>query len=579
MPRIPVYDTFQVNEGQLPQARIAAPDIRNFATDQMQGLAKGLLSVGNEAGKVAESMAAKINQTRIDEGVTEYVRAITDLDLEAGQLRGITALQRPDNKSLPDEFMERASKIREGISGKLATELQKGEFAKQAARIESSLYSKLSGYMVAAQKEYTNDQRQATVNTATYRASALWSDPEAVTQSEQAIRATVEMQLLDDGLHTDPVIKEERMIKALSPLHAGVLNGMIDGKKIDQARAYYDKNSASMTLQARDAVQRALEYADFDEKAQTVTEQIFNGSDSLQSALAEARKTLSGKQEDAVVNRLKTLYAEQEGADRQAKEDAASEAWKLASNGIRPSPSLIAKMDGRDVIAVQNYIDKPTREKTDITKWVQFADLPVTEMAKMTGNDVLRMYGEHFTDSDIRNAQNMVNAAKGIVAGEAKKAADQEGLDLLTKNELIKTSARMIGILPAAGRNPSRTQEESFFEYTSKIQQKISQIEAGGKKATIADLRDIVTTVSIDKAMVDRRLWRDSEKYVITMDANEASKSYVNVTDSNGKDVRVRRTDIPVGTRTEIISLLRRNGSLVTEKNIAEYWIRWMKDQ
>jgi hypothetical protein len=576
MPRIPVYDTFQVNDGNLPQARIAAPDDKNYASDQIQNLARGMTSIGNEVGRIAESIATKANQARVDASVTDYVRVLTDLDVEASQLRGIHALQRPDEKSLQDEFMERAGKLRDEIKEKLANDLQKTEFSKHASRMEASLYSKLGSYMVSAQREYTKDQRTATVNTAIYRARALWSDPEAVAQSEQAIRSTIEMQLVDDGLHTDPVIREERMVKALSPLHAGVLTGMIDNHRIDQARQYYEKNSASMSLQDRDVAQRALEYADFEEKTQGLADRIYQSSGSIDVALAEARRTLTGKEEDAVVNRLKTLFTERESATKKDMDDAASEAWKLAFNGVRPSPSLFARMDGKDAIAVQTYLDKPKREQTDIVKWVEFADLPVTEMAKLSGNDVLRMYGEHFTDADVRNAQNMVNAAKGIVSKDEEDAANQEGLDLLTKNELITTSARMFGILPRSGKSPTVAQETSFFEYTNKIQQRIQEFESTGKKATVSDLRNIITTASIDKAMVDE--WgRDPEKYVISMSAKDVKKSYVIVNDSSGKAIRVRRTDIPVDKRIEIIDALRRNGSLVTEKTIADFWINWVK--
>lgn len=576
MARIPVYDTFQFNDGNLPQARIAAPDDKNYASDQIQNLARGMTSIGNEVGRIAESRATKANQARVDANVTDYVRVLTDLDVEASQLRGIHALQRPDEKSLQDEFMERAGKLRDEIKGKLANDLQKTEFSKQASRMEASLYSKLGSYMVSAQREYTKDQRTATVNTAIYRARALWSDPEAVAQSEQAIRSTIEMQLVDDGLHTDPVIREERMVIALSPLHAGVLTGMIDNHRIDQARQYYETNSASMTLQDRDVAHRALEYADFEEKTQGLTDRIYQSSGSIDVALAEARRTLTGKEEDAVVNRLKILFTERESASKKDMDDAASEGWKLVSNGVRPSPSLFARMDGKDAIAVQTYLDKPKREQTDIVKWVEFADLPVTEMAKLSGNDVLRMYGEHFTDADVRNAQNMVNAAKGIVSKDEEDAANQEGLDLLTKNELINTSARMFGILPKSGKSPTVAQETSFFEYTNNIQQRIQEFESTGKKATVSDLRNIITTASIDKAMVDE--WgRDPEKYVISMGAKDVKNSYVIVNDASGKDIRVRRTDIPVDKRIEIIDALRRNGSLVTEKTIADFWVNWVK--
>ena len=89
-------------------------------------------------------------------------------------------------------------------------------------------------------------------------------------------------------------------------------------------------------------------------------------------------------------------------------------------------------------------------------------------------------------------------------------------------------------------------------------------------------MRNIITTASIDKAMVDE--WgRDPEKYVISMSAKDVKNSYVIVNDSSGKDIRVRRTDIPVDKRIEIIDALRRNGSLVTEKTIADFWVNWVK--
>ena len=311
----------------------------------------------------------KANQVRIDDGLTQYVKAATDLEVEALQLQGRNALERPDGKALPDEYVEKANKAADAIEAGLGNQMQREAFRQRVAQLQGQFHKKLTLHMVAAQKDYVREQRQATLDTAVYRGGVLWGDAAAVQQSADTIRLTVEQQLKDDGLHDDEKIREARMIAALTPLHAAVLNGMVDSNRTVLARDYYKNNSASMSLQARDNAMKVIEVGDFEARTQDRADTLYaKHKGDIGAALAAARATLSGKEEDTVVTRLKNYDAERVALRERGQRDAADQAWQLVSQGKRVPPSVLATMDGRDAIVVRKVLTEGTPVKTEIAR-------------------------------------------------------------------------------------------------------------------------------------------------------------------------------------------------------------------
>lgn len=565
MPRVPIYDGFQAAPNTLPQSRLTLSETPDVAGRQAQQMGQAMQRAGGEIGRIAMEEAQKANQVRIDDALTQYVKAITDLEVEASQLQGRNALERPDGKALPDEYVEKAEKAAATIEASLANQIQREAFRQRVAQLQGQFYKKLTLHMAAAQKDYTREQRQAAIDTAIYRAGVLWGDAAAVQQSADTIRLTVEQQLKDDGLHGDEKIREARMIAALTPLHVAVLNGMVDGNRIDLARDYYKNNSATMSLQARDNALKVIEAGDFEARTQSLADAIFaRHKGDISAALAEARASLSGKEEDAVVGRLKTYDAERVALRERSQRDAADQAWQLVAQGKRVPPSLFAAMDGRDAIAVRKVLAEGTPVKTDVGKWLEFTNLPPAVMATITPQQLMRDYRPYFSDADLRNAGQMIQAAKGLRGGKA----NQEGLQLLTTADLLKRTAIELKILPASGK-PDEGEQARYLAFTDRMQVKINQWEASnGKRATPEVLRALLDEEKLNVVRYDE--WGiDKDRPYVSLTPGQQAKAYVVV---DGEKIKL--SAIPLRRRAQIVEALLAKGQPVTEAEIARLWVK-----
>jgi hypothetical protein len=538
------------------------PDV---AGQQAQQMGHAMQRAGGEIGRIAMEEAQKANQVRIDDGLTQYVKAATDLEVEALQLQGRNALERPDGKALPDEYGEKANKAADAIEASLGNQMQREAFRQRVAQLQGQFHKKLTLHMVAAQKDYAREQRKATLDTAIYRGGVLWGDAEAVQQSADTIRVTVEQQLKDDGLAGDEKIREARMVEALTPLHSAVLNGMVDGNRLDMARDYYKQNSATMSLQARDNAMKVIEAGDFEARTQDQADSLFaRHKGNISAALAEARANLSGKEEDAVVTRLKTYDAERVALRERGQRDAADQAWQLVSQGKRVPPSLLASMDGRDAIAVRKVLTEGTPVKTDVGKWLEFTNLPPATLATLTPQQLMRDYRPYFSDADLRNADQMIQAAKGLRGGKP----NQEGLQLMTTADLLKRTATELKILPASGK-PDENEQTRYLAFTDRMQVKVNQWEAAnGKKASPEVLRTLLDEEKLNTVRYDE--WgTDKDRPYVSLTPEQQAKAYVTVGDEE-----IRLSAIPMRRRAQIVEALQAKGQPVTEAEIARLWVK-----
>lgn len=565
MPRVPTYDSFQATPNTLPQTRMTMPEMPDVAGQQAQQMGQAMQRAGGEIGRIAMEEAQKSNQVRIDDALTQYVKAATDLEVEALQLKGRNALERPDGKALPDEYGEKANKAADAIEASLGNQMQREAFRQRVAQLQGQFHKKLTLHMVAAQKDYTREQRQATLDTAIYRGGVLWGDADAVQQSADTIRLTVEQQLKDDGLHGDEKIREARMIAALTPLHAAVINGMVDGNRLDLARNYYKNNSASMSLQARDNAMKVIEAGDFEARTQDQADSLFaRHKGDISAALAEARANLSGKEEDAVVGRLKTYDAERVALRERGQRDAADQAWQLVSQGKRVPPSLLASMDGRDAIAVRKVLTEGTPVKTDVGKWLEFTNLPPATLATLTPQQLMRDYRPYFSDADLRNADQMIQAAKGLRGGRP----NQDGLQLMTTADLLKRTAIELKILPASGE-PNEKEQTRYLAFTDRMQIRVNQWEAAnGKKASPEILRTLLDEEKLNTVRYDE--WgTDKDRPYVSLTPEQQAKAYVTVGDEE-----IKLSAIPMRRRAQIVEALQAKGQPVTEAEIARLWVK-----
>lgn len=277
MPRIDTYDSFQVRPSAPGPTMIQAPNAPNdIAARQLGEAGQAVQRAGDAQSRILLAMQEDANKTRVADALNQYVAAQTDAKVEAMQLRGRNALERPDGKSLPDEFGERMRTRAQQITQDLGNDAQRQAFSQAANHLDGQFRASLAQHMVEQQALFRKETQKATIETAANRGALLWGDKKEVDASAQAITRVVADIAKDNGM--SPEAHQMALAESLSLLHVGVMKSMIQGGAAHQAKAYYDENSATMSLQARATMQPMVKQANDMQQGEAVADAIWTKS-------------------------------------------------------------------------------------------------------------------------------------------------------------------------------------------------------------------------------------------------------------------------------------------------------------
>lgn len=256
MPKVPSYDNFQVMPTAGPSVAFSAPRAPGpgmVVAQQAEKLGQALTGAGGEVAKIVEDKQNEANQALVDDGLNQLVQARTKLQLEAMSLTGRAALERPDGKSIDQEFGEKFNDAVSGIAGTLKNPAQEKAFRHAASGVGNSFIASVGAHMVQQQKQFQADQINATVSTAAQQAGMLYADPAALAESKAMADGAVNQMIRLNGwdAEKDKNIISAARVKAMTDVHSAALHGMLQSGMVDKAREYYNANSAEMSLQSR----------------------------------------------------------------------------------------------------------------------------------------------------------------------------------------------------------------------------------------------------------------------------------------------------------------------------------------
>ncbi|MDZ7918515.1 hypothetical protein [Rhodoferax sp.] len=192
MPRVPTYDNLQTQVSAPANVQFQGPQgpqAGAIAAEQAGAMGQALQGLGGELGRIVVDQQQKADQALTDDAINQLVRADTDLRLDALKLTGRAALDRPDNKSLSDEYTDKLGKVAADITANsLKSDAQRQAFKHTASQMGARMYQSLGAHILQQQKQFDADTDNATIETATQRGSMLWGDPQALAESRGAIQ-------------------------------------------------------------------------------------------------------------------------------------------------------------------------------------------------------------------------------------------------------------------------------------------------------------------------------------------------------------------------------------------------------
>lgn len=445
MPTVPTYDNLRTSIAPMPGPRVADGGI---AARQAMQIGESFSRAGGALGSVLLDEQQRANQTRIAEAMNQAMEARLRLTHDQAdgytRLTGKAALERPDGKGLDQEYGDRLKSGLDEIDSGLGNDEQRRVFRAQSGQLMNQFRGDVATWRNRQHTAYQVSVAEGTINTARQMASLESSNPEAVAQAQGAIKASVyELGRLHGWSAQEVTAKT---VEHLAPMHASVVAAAVDGGRLDYARQYMDQVKAELTPQVREHLGKLVQVGDFEARTQGVADGLwaqFKGD--LGAAMAEARKNLSGTDEDAVVQRLKVFDGERVALRERAQKDAADTAWRAyASGGIGRVPaSVMAAMDGRDLEALRRAAKadaeaaQQQREvKTDPAIYYALS-MGAAQEPSAFGKEDLRRYFDRLSPADRKHFMDLQaktvkgdGEAKDIASATQQKEAVIKALDL-----------------------------------------------------------------------------------------------------------------------------------------------------
>lgn len=229
MALVPVVEGNSVRTEALPSAQIntAAP-AEAFGMGQarqMQQLGQGASDLGVGLFRAQQ----EANQSRVDDALNQLRE--TELDLtynpEQGytQLKGVQALQRPDNKPLSDEYFDKMRMQSDQIESGLSNDMQKQAFRQRATDRLTQFRGNLMNYEGQENRNYELSVASGTISTASREIAAFYNDPERIAGAVGSIQAAAVKDGRLRGLSAEQIENNSR--KLVSGAHLGAIEQAI----------------------------------------------------------------------------------------------------------------------------------------------------------------------------------------------------------------------------------------------------------------------------------------------------------------------------------------------------------------
>jgi biotin operon repressor len=475
MATVPVYDlpTQDPSVGNMPafQAPTVEP-MRDFTGEQLQKTGQAVQSFGTTVMKIADRLQGELDDAKSKELYNTFAAQADTIEtkyltLKGKEAVGATMKTRNDlDAALTD------------VLGKTENDVQKMLLKNAASVRMRSANSSIIKHSLVEQRDYDVKETGAKVDTMVndaVRYSAGFRNP----QGDFAIyygAAKKEANVLADklGYEADSAQRQQLILKATNSIHGQAVQAAIDGQNLDDARDYLQRYGNEMTPETYQRAKKALEIGTSDAKEQGIADKIWADSgNNIAAALEKARTTLSGKEEDAVVQRLKIFDTEKNTIIQRAQGEAKDKAWRVYSEtgDFKKVPAtVLAGMDGADLASLQRTAKadleartKGVEVKTDSNVYYQLTQEAIRnpDFKDPTKFD-LRRYFDKLSPGD-RN--HFINLQRTI-------GTKNEAPEAVTTQQQISATIKQLGL-----------KDEKAGMFTSQANQALfaAQVQNGGK--------------------------------------------------------------------------------------------------
>lgn len=469
MPRVPTYDSAQVQANTVPNSQFTlqpAPDAGKALQDTGQAVLKG----GAALADYATEQANIANTAIVTEQMNAAVRNATALQLEAMSLKGQNAMkpdpEQPD-KALPDLYQEKLDKKLAELAPNLYNDAQRKEFANQTNQLKANLYGKLQGHMVQQQQQYLKDTHTDTIDTATQNATLLYGDKGARDQSFGAIAHSVDELAKLEGWSDKH--RDLKLAELSAPLQLGIIKGLVKAGRADEADAFYNENSAAMTLQARthahDMIQPQLVYQAAEKGADDIWAQ--HGPQSANDAVnlfameKAVREKFAGDSDKAKagVSALRERASAFNAQQAEQNANGINGVYKLIDSGVG-----MAKVRRSD-----EWLNLPDKQKHEIAKSLETESITSANREITSANRELTMMARNEKANLLLNGDQYLTASDPDVLAQMSRAQVEAKRTLFGMEATQTLLNKWDGLQKKGALAEARMDQDDFNQMADKL--------------------------------------------------------------------------------------------------------------
>jgi len=559
MPTVPRYDSPQVRQTGLPNARVntSAPLEAFGGGDGLERVNAAVGQLANTGARIALEEREKADDVATQDYYAKLAREKQRLQWDPNS--GAMVKRGKDALGVMEEYGTQFDKFADSLEKDLKNENQRAIARKIRLQQRMDLDNHLERHTFSEAQALADETTKSGLLVAQNEAVLNYSDPQKIKESINTQVALLQSAAQRKGL---PAESFQVLVQdATSKTHAAVLSRMLANGDDLAASDYFKNNKPQMTGADAASLEKALAEGSLRGETQRQATAIMDqtGGD-LRSALDAARKISDPKVQESVVGEIKTRHAENERIKSENEEKLFKQASDYAEKALkRPDPVTWNGLSLQARNAIDNRIEQlrkgvePEPNSEDYYQLMHMASgVNATEFKRTN----LMMYRGKVTNSEL--------ASLIKIQTDMKNGAGSKELDTFRTDHMIVTDAlNEMGIDPTP--SPGSKDAKKVAAFRKQVDEQIRQIQANtGRKATNEEVQGIVDGLMVKGSVPGSGFFGffQTEKRVFQLE--------------DGEKISVAVKDIPKSERMKIEAALRANGKPISDQAVLDLWMRKM---
>lgn len=240
MPKVPVYDNFQVaptveREMISPgQTQPLSAEIMSLPSRQAMAMGGGMMKMGEAMSNIAVDMQKDVNEARVKERDVQLAKQHEEILVRYGSMQGKNAVD--GYAGVKKELTDLQTKLSEGLEN----DMQRRMYADVSNKRTLGALSNVDSHWMAQTRQYQDDQSVSRIDRSVADMGvnwALWQQENGLYQRAKATALQeIEQRGARRGWDNDTIESEKH--KAMNTAHSDVVGKMLSSRLIKEAKEY-----------------------------------------------------------------------------------------------------------------------------------------------------------------------------------------------------------------------------------------------------------------------------------------------------------------------------------------------------